>query len=139
MPGIKKAFDMLTSFLPLSTTMTRASSTVAPPTFDYPRKCSKLLSNPSKQPPRSVGVRTGIQKITVSWKVTRATVLHKSQDVYPQTPLLRSLKSGSLPWASVCSHTVSLVSFSLHSCSLPLIPGFWLSFPRFRYFTEKHI
>ena len=138
-PGITKPFDVLTSLLPLSTTMTRASLTVAPPTFVYPRKCLKLLSNPSRQPPRSVGLRTGIQEMTVSWEVTRGTVFHKSQDAYAQIPLLRLLKRGSLLWASVCWHTVSLVSFSLHSCSLPLVLGFWLSVPRFRYFTEKHV
>lgn len=78
-----KAFWCANLSSPLSTTMTRASWTVAPPTFVYPRKCSKLLSNPSRQPPRSVGLRTGIQEMTVSRGAQSST--------RAKTPTLRPL------------------------------------------------
>lgn len=135
----KKPFDILSLSLPFSTTTTRALSTVAPPTFVCPRKCLKLPSNPSRQPPRSVGLRTGVQEMTQCHrKSVTVTLLHNSQDTYPQIPLLRSLKNGSLLWASVCSAHNSLVqSFGLTLPSPPLIFAFWLTFPQFGYFMEK--
>lgn len=93
--------------------MTRVSWTVAPPTFVCPRKCLKLLSNPSRQPPRSVGLRTGVQEMSVR-SLGNSTFLNKNQDFYPQILLLGSLKTVVLYGPQFAHYTIPLVqSFGL--------------------------